>query len=242
MGLPEPARRARAVWRRQVGRRPARWVEPLLSRPGRGAATALPAGRLDGRRLISTLYAPWWRRAQRVRTHCEQRAVVRRPRRQLLGMEWLSRVGDVSAAAVGLAGSSSSYSGGSAVTFDGWCDRSVGIRASARQSRAQTPVCCRHPFFFPYLFQPHLEVGALRVRSSPRPGERRSAPSGPIGTDGEERGGLRGSASHTALPCSEPPSNPPALGLGGRRGHTRPPRSGGLAGAVGEGSRGNSVH
>ena len=52
--------------------------------------------------------------------------------------------------------------------------------------------------------------------------------------DGEERGGLRGSASYTALPCSEPPSNPPALGLGGRRGHTRRPRE--LAGAVGEGA------
>ena len=39
--------------------------------------------------------------------------------------------------------------------------------------------------------------------------------------DGEERGGLRGSAPYTALPCSEPPSNPPALGPGGRRGHTR---------------------
>ena len=52
--------------------------------------------------------------------------------------------------------------------------------------------------------------------------------------DGEERGGLRGSASYTALPCSEPPSNPPALGLGRRRGHTRRPRE--LAGAVGEGA------
>ena len=27
--------------------------------------------------------------------------------------------------------------------------------------------------------------------------------------DGEERGGLRGSASHTALPCSEPPPTHP---------------------------------
>ena len=52
--------------------------------------------------------------------------------------------------------------------------------------------------------------------------------------DGEEWGGLRGSASYTALPCSEPPSNPPALDLGGRRGHTRRPRE--LAGAVGEGA------
>ena len=32
----------------------------------------------------------------------------------------------------------------------------------------------------------------------------------------------------------DPPSNPPALGLGGRRGHTRRPRE--LAGAVGEGA------
>ena len=34
-------------------------------------------------------------------------------------------------------------------------------------------------------------------------------------------GRTRGSASYTALPCSEPPSNPPALGLGGRRGQPR---------------------
>ena len=50
--------------------------------------------------------------------------------------------------------------------------------------------------------------------------------------DGEERGGLRGSASYTALPCSEPPSNPPALGLGfDAWGHSRETRE--LAGAVG---------
>ena len=60
---------------------------------------------------------------------------------------------------------------------------------------------------------------------------RRGRLCGPM-RDGEEWGGLRGSASYTALPCSEPPSNPPALGLGGRRGHTRRPRE--LAGAVGE--------
>ena len=53
--------------------------------------------------------------------------------------------------------------------------------------------------------------------------------------DGEERGGLRRSASYTALPCSEPPSNPPALGHGGRRGQPRA-TSGTIAGAVGEGA------
>ena len=53
--------------------------------------------------------------------------------------------------------------------------------------------------------------------------------------DGEERGGLRGSASYTALPCSEPPPNPPALGLGfDAWGHSRETRE--LAGAVGEGA------
>ena len=53
--------------------------------------------------------------------------------------------------------------------------------------------------------------------------------------DGEERGGLRGSASYTALPCSEPPSNPPTLGLGfDAWGHSRETRE--LAGAVGEGA------
>ena len=51
--------------------------------------------------------------------------------------------------------------------------------------------------------------------------------------DGEEWGGLRGSAAYTALPCSEPPSNPPALGLGfDAWGHSRETRE--LAGAVGE--------
>ena len=53
--------------------------------------------------------------------------------------------------------------------------------------------------------------------------------------DGEERGGLRGSASYAALPCSEPPPNPPALGLGfDAWGHSRETRE--LAGAVGEGA------
>ena len=51
--------------------------------------------------------------------------------------------------------------------------------------------------------------------------------------DGEEWGGLRGSATYTALPCSEPPSNLPALGLGfDAWGHSRETRE--LAGAVGE--------
>ena len=78
------------------------------------------------------------------------------------------------------------------------------------------------------LFPSHSGHSSDRWSSDPGPG------GCPARLTQARKTNLRGEAAHAARwgGTGRAPSNPPALGLGGRRGHTRRPRE--LAGAVGE--------